>query len=317
MKKFSVLICKFLMKIFPSIPDPFDPDLWEVFKTDHYTNGTSNHQKKVRYDSAIASYESEQNEQLSWLKTYFFPRLNASELEGKVLLDLGCFTGGRLAAWTEHYHLKKGLGLDINPIFKMAGDEFALSRGIDNIEFTTGFGEVLPYADASIDYIIATDVFEHVKNVDIVMNECQRVLKKGGKLCVVFPQYYQPLEAHIGMVTKTPALHWIFSGDTITKAYIEIINEREDADWYMPERFPLSDWEKLIELNGITIRKFKKILNGQEWSEVNSKVKPILTDGRRSRQLMFRILSLMFIPLAHTPFLNELFLGRVNYIFIK
>ena len=96
-----------------------------------------------------------------------------------------------------------------------------------------------------------------------------------------------------------------------------IRSEREDADWYMPERFPLSDWEKLIELNGITIRKFRKILNGQEWSEVNSKVKPILTDGRRSNQLIFKILSLMLVPLAHTPFLNELFTGRVNYIFTK
>ena len=105
----------------------------------------------------------------------------------------------------------------------MAGDEFALSRDIDNIEFTTDL-VALPYEDSSIDYIIATDVFEHVKNVEIVMHECTRVLKEGGKLCVVFPQYYQPLEAHIGMVTKVPALHWIFSGETITKAYVEIIN---------------------------------------------------------------------------------------------
>ncbi len=314
----SVTICKFLMKMFPAIPDPFDPHLWEVFKTDHYVNGMPKHQKEIRYNSAIASYNSEQNREDSWLKKYFFSRLNEKELEGKILLDLGCFTGGRLVSWTEQYNLKRGLGLDINPIFKLAGDEFALSLGLDKkIEFKTGHGEELPYADASIDFIIATDVFEHVRNVEVVMKECQRVLKKGGKLCVVFPQYYQPLEAHIGMVTKTPALHWMFSGDTISRAYVEIINDREDADWYMPERFPLSDWEKLPELNGITIRKFKKIIDGQEWSRVNSKVKPILTDGRKSKQLKFKILSLVFAPLAHIPFLNELFTGRINYIFTK
>ena len=314
----SVSVCKFLMKMFPSIPDPFDPHLWEVFKTDHYNNGTPKHQKEIRFNSSIASYNSEQNEEDSWLKKYFFPRINEKELEGKILLDLGSFTGGRLVSWTEQYNLKKALGLDINPIFKVAGDEFALSRGLaKKIKFTTGYGEPLPYADTSIDFIIATDVFEHVRNVEIVMNECQRVLKKGGKLCVAFPQYYQPLEAHIGMVTKLPALHWIFSGDTISKAYVKIINEREDSDWYMPECFPLSDWEKLIELNGITIRKFKKIVVSQEWSEVNSKVNPILTDGRRSKKLIFKILSLMFIPLAHIPFLDELFTGRINYIFTK
>ncbi|MEA5421447.1 class I SAM-dependent methyltransferase [Spirulina sp. CCNP1310] len=249
-------------------------------------------------------------------KNFFF-RITETELNGKVLLDLGCFTGGRITAWTKRYKLKLGLGLDINPVFKIASEEFATSHGISNIQFTTAFGENLPYADNSVDYIISTDVFEHVRNVEMVMNECYRVLKKGGKLCVVFPQYLQPFEAHLGMATNTPALHWFFSGKTISEAYINIINEREGSHWYAPENFPLHDWERLFALNGITIHKFKKILSQQKRSVVDSKIKPILTDGRRSRKLAFKLLSSLLTPLAYIPYFNEYFVGRVNYILTK
>jgi len=305
------------MNIAPAYPSQNDPHLWEVFKTDYYLNGSDALQKKVRYLSSLASYEYEQDKKNSWLEKYFFPRITDTELAGKVLLDLGCFTGGRITAWTERYKLKLGLGLDINPVFKIASEEFAASRGISNIQFTTAFGENLPYADNSIDYIISTDVFEHVKNVEMVMNECYRVLKKGGKLCTVFPQYLQPFEAHLGMVTKIPALHWFFSGKTISEAYMDIIKEREGSHWYAPENFPLDDWEKLFSLNGIKIHKFKNILSQQKWSVIDSKIKPILTDGRRSSKLPFKLLSSLLTPLAYIPYLNEYFVGRVNYVLTK
>ena len=68
--------------------------------------------------------------------------------------------------------------------------------------------------DNSFDYIVNFDVLEHVRDVEIVLKECFRVLKPDGKLLAVFPPFFQPLEAHLGMVTKMPALHWLFSGKT-------------------------------------------------------------------------------------------------------
>ena len=304
------------MRTLPSYPNENDPHLWEVFRTNHYLTGSAEHQKAVRYASSIACYEYEKNDEISLLKKYFSPRINASELEGKILLDLGCYTGGRLTAWKEKYKLKLALGIDINPIFKMAGDEFLEKRNVSGIEFTTGYGEKLPYPDNSIDFIISTDVFEHVRDVETVMHECFRILKKGGKLAVVFPQYSQPLEAHLGLVTKIPALHWCFRGKTINRAYRDIIRERMDADWYAPE-FPMRAWERLPSLNGITIRKFKNILSRQKWSLIDSKVRPILTDGRRSNSLFFKLVSATLTPFAYIPYLNEFFLGRVNYILTK
>ena len=318
MSNLSIIMCKALMKAFPAFPKSDDPHLWEVFKTDRYLKGSAEVQIDMRHSSSFGNFQLEQDASSSWFVQYFGTRINPDELKGKVLLDLGSFTGGRLCSWFETYQLEKGIGIDINPLFKQAGDEFAKSRGIENIEFFTGVGEALPFTDNSIDFIVSTDVFEHVQDLQQVLSECYRVLKKGGKLLVVFPQYYQPLEAHLGMVTKMPALHWIFRGDTIAAAYVELVNSRgEVAKWYAPEAFPLRSWEKLFDLNGSSIRAFRKIISQQEWLVLDSLIKPILTDGRKAKKPLFKILSSILTPLAHIPYLNELFVGRINYILTK
>lgn len=307
-----------IMKMFPSYPDPQNPHLWEVFKTEEYINGSNEYKKSIRYSSSFATYNWEFESKISWMEKYFFPRISSKNLENKTLLDLGSFTGGRITAWTKKYKLSKGFGIDINPIFKIASDEFSKSLNIDNVYFETGFGENLPYASNSLDFIVSTDVFEHVKDVETVLNECYRVLKKGGKLLVAFPQYLQPLEAHLGLVTKAYALHWFFSGEIIAAAYNEIVEERKpDSYWYKPESYPLRSWEKLFSLNGTSIRRFKKLIKTQNWVSSDFKVKPILTDGRKSEWIIFKVLSSLFMPLAHMPLTNEFFLGRVNCILTK
>jgi len=310
-------VCKFLMQCAPAFPDPEDPHLWEVFKTPHYLNGSDEHQEKIRFQSSLASFEYEQKELDSWLVKYFFPRIRPTDLFGKTLLDLGCYTGGRLIAWIQRYNLVRGFGLDINPIFKVAADEFASYKNVSNVEFNVGYGEGLPYTDNSIDFIVSTDVFEHVRDLLEVLAECHRVLKPGGSLLCVFPQYHQPFEAHLGMVTRMPALHWFFSSATIAESYNEIIKERAGADWYRPEAYPLRDWEVLFGLNGTTVAGFEKLIDKFPWSTRNALVRPILTDGRRSSQLRFKLLSAAFYPLAHVPVIREYFTGRINYILTK
>ena len=120
------------------------------------------------------------------------------------------------------------------------------------------------------------------------------------------------------MVTTMPALHWIFSGETIAAAYVEIVNERgEAAKWYVPEAFPLRSWEKLFGLNGVSVRAFRKLISQQGWLASDGLVNPILTDGRKAKKPIFKILSSIFFPLAHLPYFDELFLGRINYILTK
>jgi ubiquinone/menaquinone biosynthesis C-methylase UbiE len=305
------------MKIAESHPDPNDPHLWEIFKTDHYLNGSESYKSEMRRKSSQASYDYEQNELDSLFVRYFYPRILPSDLQNSILLDLGCFTGGRLAAWAEKYRLKTGIGIDINPLFKTAADEFAALKGLDNLKFLTGVGESLPLDDNSIDFIVSTEVFEHVQNLEKVLNECHRVLKPGGKLCSVFPQFLQPFESHLGCVTKLPGLHWVFGRDILTRAYVEIISSRQNSNWYYPESYPLQHWERLPSLNGTHYKDFSSLISKQPWASKLEVIRPILSDGRRSKKLIFRFLRLLFLPLAYFSLTRELFLGRVNFVLQK
>jgi|APSaa5957512535_1039671.scaffolds.fasta_scaffold49792_2 ubiquinone/menaquinone biosynthesis C-methylase UbiE len=305
---------KTLMKIFPNFPSENNYDNWEIFNHDNYLKSSEENKEKIRRASCIARYNIEKDIKFSWMENYFLKNLSHVKLENKSLLDIGCFTGGRLIAWSENYKLKKIFGIDINPIFKKAGEEFAKEKNID-AEFETGVGEKLPYMDSSFDFVVSTDTFEHVQNLELSIDECFRVLKPGGMLLAVFPQYLQPFESHLNFVTNLPCLHWFFNSKKISEKYFEILNERgESAKWYRGEKKKLDTWEKLPTLNGTSIRIFENILKINNWSNIKWVKKPILTDGRRSKKIIFRLLSLLFYPLIHIKYLDELFMSRICVI---
>ena len=99
-------------------------------------------------------------------------------------------------------------------------------------------------------------------------------------LFVVFPQFYQPLESHLGFVTKTPAIHWFFNGKDITK-YNNIIKERGEEDkWYNISSPDLKDWEMLPTLNGTSIKKFTNIINNNNLKVLFKGRDAIFSDGK-------------------------------------
>ena len=305
---------KFLMKTFQTKPSENNFENWEVFNHDIYLKGDDKKKREIRQATCIARYNIEKDKKYSWMENYFLSNLNSELLKNKTLLDLGCFTGGRLSAWYENYELKKAYGIDINPIFKIAAEEFVSKKKI-NADFKTGIGENLPYENNFFDFVASTDTFEHVQDLEKSMDECFRVLKPGGMLLAVFPQFLQPFESHLNFVTYLPFLHWFFDSNKISEKYFEILKERGDsAKWYNREKYNLESWEKLPSLNGTSIRKYEKILKNNEWSNVTWIKKPILTDGRKSKKLFFKILSFLFYPLIHIKYLDELFMGRICVI---
>ena len=317
-----------LMKAFPNYPSQNDLSLQELFEQETYKSKTKEQQNDIKLKSAMYRYEYEKER--CFFKNYF-PKFDTAEFRGSTALDLGCFTGGRLVFWQQKFGFDTGYGIDVNSNYKDAGEAFARKKEV-NAHFHTGVGESLPYESDFFDYIISFDVFEHVQNVEKVCQECFRVLKPGGKLLVAFPQFYQPFEAHLGLVTKLPILHWIFPSRILSEAYCEILEERgEQAKWYGrslcsevqfsqksygSENVPrLEGWEKLPSLNGITVAKFREIIqSNKSWEICYQNKKPILTDGKKSEQWIFRLLSKLFYLPARMPVLEELFLSRVCFI---
>ena len=91
------------------------------------------------------------------------------------------------------------------------------------------------------------------------VKECKWILKRDG-LLYSFSQFFQPLESHLGFVTKMPSIHWFFNGKDIAKVHYKSSKSGPEAQWYNIDS-PDLKMGKLPSLNGITIKRFKNIIN--------------------------------------------------------
>jgi len=117
-----------------------------------------------------------------FINPFFFIRLRlfqkikklAPELNGK-LLDFGC---GRKPYKNLFTNIEEYIGLDM----KHTGHDHSLSE-VDVFYD----GKKIPFEDESFDSIFSGEVFEHIFNLDEILEELHRVLKKGGKMLITIP----------------------------------------------------------------------------------------------------------------------------------
>lgn len=123
-------------------------------------------------------------------------------IEGKKVLDIGCASG--ISAVLLGLRGGDVVGIDISPeLIKQAKD---LSKNIDvNVEFTVGDAENLKFTDGSIDIVFFGGVIHHFPQKIKLINECFRVLKKGGKFLAIEPNcndFFQRLNWKIARKRK-------------------------------------------------------------------------------------------------------------------
>lgn len=91
---------------------------------------------------------------------------------GSRILDAGCGTGLNLR------NLPKGsVGIDINP-----RNVAILRARLPDHEIVLGDIEEMPFADASFDAVVCTEVLEHVPDPVVALREIRRVLRPEGRL---------------------------------------------------------------------------------------------------------------------------------------
>jgi ubiquinone/menaquinone biosynthesis C-methylase UbiE len=145
------------------------------------------------------------------------------------VLDLGCGTGRFSQGLAAHLHAKV---FGIDPSQKMlAKARENLTRG--DVFYACGSAEALPLRNASVDVIFISMAFHHFSDTQLAAQECRRVLRKDGRLCLrtgsrdrvtaypyvpYFPASRALLEAHLPSVEaqcdafRAASFQVVFSG---------------------------------------------------------------------------------------------------------
>jgi SAM-dependent methyltransferase len=310
----TVGLARFVMERFSAAPDAPDVDvgrLQEVFRHPLFSEASADRRREIMLRSSASSYEDE----LAYPWDNYFGVPLRPLLEGADALDLGSFNGGRSVAWSERYRFGHLTGIDVGQVYVDAARLFAESKGVE-ADFRVAFGEALPFPDERFDAILSFDVFEHVQDVGKTLAECRRVLRPGGRLCVVFPSYWHPREHHLGLATKLPGIHYLFSGKTLVRAYYDMLEARgSEAAWYRRESPELAPWERGNTINGTTFSRFRTLIRQMDWKVVRESKRPIGSVGRMfARSGLARTVSHLFTPLVYVPGLRELTLHRIAYV---
>ncbi len=124
------------------------------------------------------------------------------------VLDLGCGDGTVLEQLLDYGH--DLFGCDLPELRDAVRGRLAprLGAAFEERVRVVEDGRTIPFADDTFDAVYANQVFEHVRDLDMMLTECGRVLRPGGTLLATFPPSTCPLEVHL----RIPFAHWLPPG---------------------------------------------------------------------------------------------------------
>jgi SAM-dependent methyltransferase len=132
----------------------------------------------------------------------------AQRTEPIKVLDMGCGAANITEYLHDYGYDQYGYDVSLNKgvvypvVSKLYPDDYK-ERFLESPDERT-----IPFADNQFDVIYANQVFEHVRFIDKMFEECARVLKPNGILITLFPLATVPIEFH----AKIPFAHWFTPG---------------------------------------------------------------------------------------------------------
>jgi len=124
-----------------------------------------------------------------------YARVGREIPDGATHLDIACGPGTFISTLSKNV---RSTGVDIAlPQIEYARKNY----GAENRVFEVMEPGKLPFLDATFDVVTSTELIEHITEAEggSLLQECMRVLKKGGRLVVTTPNY----------ASGWPALEWI------------------------------------------------------------------------------------------------------------
>lgn len=103
----------------------------------------------------------------------------AAKMADGAILDLGSGTGYLSVEIAKRSPSLRLYGIDLSrQMVKIARRH---GKGVDNAQFVFGNAARLPFKGRSVDLVVSTGVFHHLKTPRLVFEECYRILKAGGE----------------------------------------------------------------------------------------------------------------------------------------
>jgi len=211
-----------------------------------------------------------------------FSRLKYYAKRSRRILECGCGAGTTLQlCWQPKAQFT---GLDISRYaIRKAKIKWKNKR---NVRLMVGDVRNLPFVKESFDFVFSAYVLEHVINVQNMVDEMVRVLKKRGKILLIAPNYGSPIEfsPSFEMVGIKPLLHSI---KLLMLSHLWLILPPKNLIWNQvepliiktKEYFPDSDTvvepyiQTLATYLGKKNIKIREISSGLDWPQANGNLK--------------------------------------------
>lgn len=179
---------------------------------------------------------------------------NWTDLPGKSILEVGSGCGALLVRGAVSHNL------DIRGIEPSLGEfssnlfvcrDMLAKFGLPAEIVTDATGESIPFPDNSFDIVHSSNVLEHVSDPQKTLMEAFRVLKPGGLLHIVVPNYGSWWEGHYGIlwlphIPRGLAKLYVrlLGRDPAYIDTLNLISHRQMAAWLQPlaARLDVLDW---------------------------------------------------------------------------
>lgn len=233
-------------------------------------------------------------------------------IRNKKILEIGCGHGGKCLFYANNGALEV-VGVDIDEDRLGYGKKLKEELKVSNVRFLNMDATNITFDDEYFDLIFAPDVFEHFINPDLVLRECRRLLKTGGKV-IVNPvgSIYSKDGAHLKIGIGLPWIYVFFSEKTICNALDELSRKYPILVKYYPglSNSPtrLVDLRKNKDLNYMTFRRMKNMAKSNGFKICYSHVNPYPW-----------ILGMIInkIPIIKDSIFSDVFSKSATYVFEK
>lgn len=138
--------------------------------------------QSVNYDSISTIYDDVRQADLDLIQ-HFVSKLELTS--STKVLDLGCGTGNYLDLF-QRVSLGKFYGVEPS-----VGMGLKANHKNSHITISAGNAYHIPFDDDCFDFIYMTDVIHHISDHSRMFKELLRVLKTGGRLCIVTQSHQQ------------------------------------------------------------------------------------------------------------------------------